>query len=154
MQIFSPVFNSGDFIPQRYTCEGEDVSIPLTWQVLPQAAVSLALIMDDPDAPGATWVHWLVYKLPVSLPGLPEGVPPDPLLTQGGLHGLNSWGRLGYGGPCPPSGVHRYFFKLFALDALLEIGPGLAKEALLASMREHVLQEAQLIGLYQRSRQE
>lgn len=144
MALTSPSFNEGEPIPEKFTCDGEDISPELDWFGTPEGTVSLALIMDDPDAPLGTWVHWVVYNLPMDLSGLREG------MTGVGLDGTNSWNRTGYGGPCPPSGSHRYYFKLYALDTNLDLGPGVKKEALLDAMEGHLLGQAELMGTYSR----
>jgi Raf kinase inhibitor-like YbhB/YbcL family protein len=146
----SSVFAPGGAIPARYTCDGDDMSPPLSWGEPPAGTRSFALIMDDPDAPMGVWDHWLLYNLPAEARSLLEGVPAVPELADGGLHGKNSWGRADYGGPCPPSGEHRYFFKLYALDAPLDLAPGADKQTLLQAMDSHVLAEAELMGVYER----
>ena len=148
IQLKSNAFAEGGLIPSRYTCDGADISPPLTWSELPAGAKSLALICDDPDAPGGIWVHWVAFDLPVTLTGLPEGVAPTPDLSQGGRQGRNSFGHFGYGGPCPPSGTHRYFFRIYALDAFLDLPSGIAKDRLLRAMSGHILGEAELMGRY------
>ena len=149
-ELTSPGFAHEESIPSKYTCDGEDVSLPLQWGDPPQGTRGFALIMDDPDAPAGTWVHWVLYGLPADARALPEGVAPDAELTGGGRHGENSWGRLGYGGPCPPSGTHRYFFKLYALDAALDMDSGVSKEQLLQATEGHILAQAELMGTYSR----
>jgi hypothetical protein len=150
MEITSTAFANDGMIPRRFTCDGEDISPPLSWKGVPPGAKSLALIADDPDAPRKTWVHWVVYNLPAASGGLPENVPPERTIAGGGRQGTSDFGRVGYGGPCPPSGTHRYFFKLYALDAELGLAPGAAKEELLQAMAGHELAEAQLMGRYRR----
>ncbi len=150
-RLSSSAFEHEAGIPVRYTCDGEDLSPPLLWEGVPEGTLSLALIMDDPDAPVGTWVHWVVYDLPAAMSGLEEGVPPEPELPGGGRHGTNSWRRLGYGGPCPPGGTHRYFFKLYALDVEeLGLPAGASKGEVLRAMEGHVLAEAALMGRYGR----
>lgn len=149
IELSSPAFADGDAIPAKYSCDGEDVSPPLQWRNVPQGAQSLALIMDDPDAPRGTWVHWVLYDIPPETGELPENVAPDDFLP-GGSQGNSSWNRIGYGGPCPPGGSHRYFFKLYALDALLNLDPGATKEQLLAAMEGHILAQGELMGTYAR----
>ncbi len=149
-ELTSSAFAHGESIPMRYSCDGEDISPPLTWGDPPAGTQSFALIMDDPDAPMGTWVHWVVYNLPAATRGLPENVPTDAQLPDGSLQGTNSWGRIGYGGPCPPSGTHRYFFKLYALDTTINLPAGAEKKALLQAMQGHVLAEAELMGTFQR----
>jgi Raf kinase inhibitor-like YbhB/YbcL family protein len=148
LALTSSAFGPGAEIPSKYTCEGSDLAPALSWSGAPARTKSLALVMDDPDAPRGTWVHWMVVDLPPSAASLPEGG----ALPAGARSGTNSWNRTGYGGPCPPSGRHRYFFKLYALDALL---PQLAKpnkEQLESAMKGHILEQAQLMGTYQKKR--
>jgi Raf kinase inhibitor-like YbhB/YbcL family protein len=149
-QIESDAFGDGDPIPRRFSCDGDDVSPPLSWTAPPAESASLALIVDDPDAPAGTWVHWVLWGIPADSGGLPEAIPASARLEDGTTSGKNSWGRLGYGGPCPPRGTHRYFFKLYALDASPDIEPGATKERLLAAMKGHILAEARLMGTYTR----
>ena len=152
--LSSAAFTAGGPIPQRYTCDGEDVSPPLAWTGAPPATLSYALLVDDPDAPDPraprmTWVHWVVYNLPVDCAGLPEAVS-EADLPAGTRPGMNDWKRSGYGGPCPPIGEHRYFHKLYALDTLLPDLDRPGKPALERAMHGHVLAEAVLIGTYRR----
>ena len=149
--ISSPAFAEGASLPVQYTCDGENVSPPLTWAPPPPGTVSLALIADDPDAPSGIWVHWVLYNLPGDATGLPEGVDATQTLANGAAQGNNSSKSLGYRGPCPPGGsAHRYFFKLFALNAKLDLAPGATKADLLKAMSGHILAEGQLMGTYQR----
>ncbi len=153
MKLTSPAFVHGGEIPRKYTCDGDDVSPPLEWTGVPSQARSLALIVDDPDAPDPAapkmvWVHWVLYNLPVEIDGLPEGATE---LPAGTLEGINDWHRTGYGGPCPPVGEHRYFFKLYALDAILPDMEKPTKEELLRMMEGHILSEAVLMGTYRRA---
>jgi Raf kinase inhibitor-like YbhB/YbcL family protein len=141
LKLESSVFREGGLIPAQYTCDGEDRSPPLAWSGAPAGTVSYALIMDDPDAPRGTWDHWLVWNLKGT--ALAEG-------GVDGVSGTNSWDRTGYGGPCPPSGTHRYVFRLLALDTALELPPVTRKDALLAAAKGHVLAEARLTGRYAR----
>ncbi len=136
-------------IPARHTCDDADLSPELAWTDPPPATQSFAMIMDDPDAPAGTWVHGVIYDLPPNNRSLGEGVTGDSDLG-GGSHGRNSWGRTDYGGPCPPSGTHRYFFRLYALDVALGLEPGATKEALLDAMEGHILAQAELMGTYAR----
>ena len=152
MKIESTAFQEGAAIPRKYTCDGEDVSPPLKWNDPPEGTRSFALISDDPDAPAKTWVHWVMYNIPADARGLPENVPPNEKLGDGTLQGTSDFGRIGYGGPCPPSGTHRYYFKLYALDSVLALGPGATKQQLLDAMDGHVLVESVCMGRYQRSR--
>ncbi len=156
LAIRSAAFTEGAEIPARHTCEGEDLSPPLAWSGVPAGARSLALVVDDPDAPDpaaprTVWVHWVLYDLPPSAAGLPEGVART-ALPPGTREGVNDWKRTGWGGPCPPIGRHRYFFRLYALDAALgDLGaPGRA--ALDRAMRGHVLAEAAVMGTYRKRR--
>ena len=149
-ELTSTAFAPGEPIPQKYTCDGEDISPPLQWSELPQGTQSLALICDDPDAPVGTWVHWVLYNLPAEARALPEAIPPDAELPDGSRHGQNSWRRLDYGGPCPPSGTHRYFFKLYALDTVLDLKAGASKKQVLKAMEGHILAQAELMGVYSR----
>ncbi len=154
MNLTSPAFEDGSPIPARYTCDDADASPPLQWSGLPAGTQSLVLIVDDPDAPDPAapkmvWDHWLLYNLPSDSTGLPEAVSPADL-PPGTREGLNSWNRTGYGGPCPPVGRHRYFFKLYALDTVLPDLGTPTKAELLEAMAGHVLDEAVLMGTYQR----
>jgi len=148
--LTSSAFTEGGAIPSVYTCEGKDLSPPLAWTDPPAGTNSLALISDDPDAPGKTWVHWVLYNLPPSTRRLPEAFPSDEERPDGARQGTTDFGRVGYGGPCPPSGTHRYFFKLYALDAMLPLAPGATKPQLEAAMKGHLLAEAQLMGTYRK----
>jgi Raf kinase inhibitor-like YbhB/YbcL family protein len=157
LRLTSSAFVDGTEIPSRFTCEGDDLSPPLSWSTTPTGTRSLALIVDDPDAPDPaaprmTWVHWVLYNLAPDAGGLPEGVPAT-TPPAGSSQGQNDWHRPGYNGPCPPIGQHRYFFKLYALDRVLSLSPAKAtKAALEAAMRGHVLAEATLVGTYQKHR--
>jgi Raf kinase inhibitor-like YbhB/YbcL family protein len=149
-ELTSTAFAPAEPIPQKYTCDGQDVSPPLQWSDPPQGTQSLALICDDPDAPIGTWVHWVLYNLPAESRSLPEAVPSDADLSDGSRHGNNSWRRPGYGGPCPPGGTHRYFFKLYALDTVLDLKAGAGKKQALQAMEGHILAQAELMGVYSR----
>lgn len=150
IQLTSNAFIEGAMIPQRYTCDGENISPPLLWTGVPPGTRSLALICDDPDAPVGIWDHWVLYNIPANATGLPQSIPEKTILDTGAVHGSNSWGRIGYGGPCPPGGTHRYFFKLFALDTLLDLKSGATTSQLLEAMGGHVLTQGQLMGKYRR----
>lgn len=155
LTIRSGAFEPGSPIPHRYTGDGQDVSPPLEWTGLPEAARSLALICDDPDAPTPEpWVHWVIYDLPPQTASLPEGVPAEPRLTSPvrALQGRNSWGTVGYRGPAPPlgHGTHRYHFRLYVLDDRPTLEPGLTKNRLLAAIDEHIIATAEVVGLYHR----
>lgn len=151
LSLTSPAFAQGQPIPAKYSCQGQDISPPLTWGSLPAGTQSAALIMDDPDAPGGTWVHWVLYNLASSSQGLPEAVPPTLDGPGGSRQGNNSWQKPGYGGSCPPDGTHRYFFKLYALDIMVNLPAGAAKEQLLKAMQGHILGQGELMGTYRKS---
>jgi Raf kinase inhibitor-like YbhB/YbcL family protein len=151
MEIKSSVFKAQEKIPSKYTCDGADVSPPLSWADVPEKTQSLALISDDPDAPVGTWVHWVIYDLPADTRELPEGVAKKETLENGAKQGTNDFRRIGYGGPCPPHGpAHRYFFKLYALDTKLGLPPRATKKDVEKAMKGHILGQAELIGLYKR----
>jgi len=156
MKLTCPSFESQKEIPKKYTCDGEDVSPPLSWSNVPEGTKSFVLIVDDPDAPDPanprmTWVHWVIYNLPATIASLPEGVQ-EKDLPKGVLQGLNDWKKPGYGGPCPPIGKHRYFHKLYALDSVLPDLKQPTKAKLEKAMEGHVLSKAELVGLYQRKK--
>ncbi len=153
LKISSPVFSDGEHIPPKYTCEGSNISPPLdlvTSKLSISDNGSIALICDDPDAPGGTWIHWVIFNLPPEISSLPEMVMPREELENGALQGSNSWGNIGYSGPCPPSGTHRYYFKVYALDVKLNLSSGVTKEEVLRAMEGHILDEGQLMGTYTR----
>lgn len=152
MIVRSDSFEEGGSIPPRHTCDGADVSPPLEWSGAPDSTAAYVLVSDDPDAPVGTWVHWLLYDLPAAMTSVPEGVPASDTLAGGGTHGRNSWGRIGYGGPCPPSGTHRYFFRVYALDRPLGLRPGATRAEVDAAMRGRVIAEGSLMGRYRRAR--
>ena len=152
LNISSPDFNKGDGIPTEFTGDGDNTSPRLSWQNIPEKAESLALIMDDPDAPAGTFVHWVVFNIPAASKGLPWSVPLEPQLEDGSIQGSNSSGGLGYYGPHPPPGIpHRYYFTLYALDAKLPLKAGASKQQLFNSMQGHVLDKGRFFGIYQRS---
>jgi Raf kinase inhibitor-like YbhB/YbcL family protein len=150
LQITSAAFSEGGMIPKPYTCDGTDVSPDLSWTGVPEATKSLALICDDPDAPVGTWVHWVLFNISAGETGIPTEVAPEATLPNGAKHGTNDFRRLGYGGPCPPGGTHRYFFKLYALDTVLSLASGATKAQVEEAMQGHILAEAQLMGKYKR----
>ena len=152
LKITSSAFDEGGMIPKKYTCDAENVSPPLAWSGAPSGTKSFALICDDPDAPAGTWVHWVVYNIPAGEKGLNEAVPQNKKLENGTMQGISDFGKPGYGGPCPPGGTHRYFFKLYALDIALKIQSDFTKDSLLDAMKGHLLAEGQLMGKYTRSR--
>lgn len=151
MQLTSTAFNEGEPIPAKFTCDGSNVSPPLKWSGVPSGTKSLALIADDPDAPMGTWVHWVVFDLPPTVTDLPEALPKTQFIPGNAKQGLNDFKHLGYGGPCPPRGkAHRYFFKLYALDTVLEFKPGASKKDVERALSGHILAEGQLMGTYKR----
>ena len=153
MKISSDAFAANETIPKKFTCDGPDASPKLTWSEPPAKTQSFALIMDDPDAPAGTWVHWVLFDLPAETRELAEGVAKQEQLANGARQGRNDFGKIGYGGPCPPPGnPHRYFFKLYALDTALRLKPGAAKQDVEAAMKGHILATAQLMGTYARQR--
>lgn len=149
-QLTSSAFTNEGTIPIKYTCDGQDVSPPLQWIDPPAETHSFALICDDPDAPGGTWVHWVLFNLPAGARALPEAVRSDATLADGSRTGTNSWQRPGYGGPCPPRGTHRYFFRLYALNVALDLAGGAGQDQLLQAMQGHVLGQTELMGKYSR----
>lgn len=152
MKLTTPAFSDGGAIPPKYMCDGENVSPPLEWSGLPAGAKCLALIMDDPDAPRGVFLHWLIYGIPASESGLAEGIGEGGEQAGGGTQGRNDFGDIGYGGPCPPSGTHRYYFRLFALDSDIPLKSGASRKQLESAMAGHVLGQTELMGRYTRSR--
>lgn len=150
MEITSSAFQEGISIPSLYTCDGKDISPPLSWSGAPAGTKSFALIADDPDAPGGTWVHWVLWNLPSQAQELKEGFPTSSQLSNGARQGKSDFGQIGYGGPCPPSGTHHYFFKLYALDTSLTLKSGATKSQLEAAMKGHILAQSKLMGVYRR----
>lgn len=152
LELASDAFEEGDAIPEKHTCDGADVSPPLTFRDVPPEAESLALVVDDPDAPAGTWVHWVLWGVSADREGLPEGVPAGAEGPGGARQGTNDFGDVGYGGPCPPPGKpHRYVFRLYALEGSPELEAGATKEELLAEIEPRVLASCRLTGRYQRS---
>lgn len=150
MELKSPEIEDGAMIPKKYTCDGPDISPPLKWTSAMEGTKTFALICDDPDAPGGTWVHWVVFNIPSNANELTEGISPLKQLPSGAKQGTNDFGKIGYGGPCPPSGTHRYYFKIYSLDKDLDLEAGATKSQLIKAMNGHILGEAQLIGRYRR----
>ncbi len=151
LEVSSPAFQEGDRIPTKYTCDGQDVSPLLAWSEPPVGTQSFALIVDDPDAPGGVFTHWVLFNIPTDSRELPEAVPTRAQLLSGALQGENDFGKIGYGGPCPPPGrPHRYQFTLYALDQSLDLKAGVSKKQLLGAMRGHILVQGQLTGTYKR----
>ena len=151
LRLTSAAFAPNGTIPRKHTCDGPDVSPLLSWDAPPGLTQSFALIVDDPDAPAGTWVHWVLFDLPAATRDLPEGVPRDEQLPSGARQGRNDFRRVGYNGPCPPSGpAHRYFFKLYALDARLNLRPGVTRAEVERALQGHILAHGELVGRYQR----
>lgn len=149
--IWSEAFKNGESIPVEYTCDGKNISPGLSWRGIPAETKSIVLIMDDPDAPMGTFVHWVLFNLPVDVNKLPSGIRTrEPFFTRETHHGVTGFGRVGYGGPCPPTGVHRYYFRIYALDTLLSLKPGETRKHLDDAMNEHILAKGELFGLYKR----
>ena len=151
MKVTSKAFQDGGMIPKQYTCDGANISPPIAWDSVPEKTKSIALIADDPDAPGKTWIHWVAFNIPASAHEIPENVPAQENISGGGKQGTNDFKKVGYGAPCPPSGsAHRYYFKLFALDTELTQDSSATKDQLLKAMDGHVLGDGQLMGKYQK----
>lgn len=151
LQLKSPDFSSGGTIPKQFTCDGTGISPTLEWNDPPGGTQSFALIADDPDAPMGTWVHWVLFDLPANARTLAQNVPKKEQLSDGSRQGRNDFGKIGYGGPCPPRGKpHRYFFKLYALDAKLNLTPGATKEEVEHAMQGHILAQGEWVGRYAR----
>lgn len=151
LDIKSDAFENSLYIPTDYTCESQDVSVPLEWSGVPSDTKSFVLLCDDPDAPGRTWSHWVIFNIPSDKTNLPENVPKQTRLNDGSIQGVNDFGKNGYGGPCPPPGrPHRYFFKLYALDMMLELDEKANRNDVLQAIQGHVLAQAQIFGIYAR----
>ena len=150
LTISSSAFANGGMIPSQYTCDGANISPPVQWSGLPAAAKTFAIIVDDPDAPAKTWVHWVVYDLPANTTQLTESIGQGKPLGSGGKQGTNDFKKIGYGGPCPPGGTHRYFFKLYAVDIETSLPPGATKDELLKAIEGHVVAQGELVGKYLR----
>lgn len=151
VKLKSTAFDEDGMIPKQYTCDGPNISPPLQWDAV-ASVKTYALIADDPDAPAKTWVHWVLFNLPPGIRFLPENVPPQDKLQIGGQQGTNDFRKIGYGGPCPPSGTHRYYFKLYALDTELQLDSSATKDQLLKAMEGHILAQGQLMGKYERQK--
>lgn len=150
IKLTSTAFKEGQAIPRTYTCDGVNVSPPLEWGRVPKPAKTIAIIADDPDAPAGTWVHWVLYNLPADNIGFVENLPATEKLVAGGFQGKNDFDKIGYGGPCPPSGTHRYFFKIYALDLELPLKAGATKAEVEKAMEGHIVSQGQLMGTYRR----
>jgi len=150
ISVSSPAFQEGGMIPSKYTCDGQDISPPLMWEGVPETTKSIALISDDPDAPVGTWVHWVMWNIPPNVHELTENIPAERELPDGSRQGITDFGRPGYGGPCPPSGTHRYYFRIYALDTIPDLPNSAKKADLLKAAEGHLLAEGRLMGKYKR----
>ncbi len=151
IKLTSTAFENGEFIPVKYTGFGKDVSIPLEWKGIPEEAKSIAIIMDDPDAPFGTFTHWIIFDIPISEHSLPEGIPQKPVLENGAKQGTNDFGKIGYNGPKPPPGkVHHYHIKIYALDTSLNLQPGVKAKEFHRAISGRILAEGELVGLFKR----
>lgn len=151
LELSSNSFKHNEFIPEEYTCEGDNVSPHLSWSGFPEGTESFVIICEDPDAPFKTWVHWVIYDIPKENNELAKGIPAQEVLDFGAKQGINDFGYIGYGGPCPPRGeTHRYFFRIFALNKKLNLTPGMDKKSLLEAIKEYIIEEAELMGKYRR----
>lgn len=148
LNVTSPAFEDGAKIPPKYTADGANVSPPLNWQEIPEGAQSIVIIADDPDAPMGTWVHWLIWNIPAGEAGIRENVPSAEALANGAVQGTTSFNRVGYGGPAPPSGTHRYYFKVYAIDKQLDLAPEARKADVEKAMQGHILAQGQMMGRY------
>ena len=148
--VKSDSFSDGGMIPAKYTCDGANISPQLSWDNAPKGTKSFVLICEDPDAPMGTFTHWVLYNIPADVHELPENLPKDKILPNGAKQGITDFKKVGYGGPCPPNGTHRYYFKLYALDTLLNLEPALKKEDILKAMNGHILAQGQIMGKYAR----
>jgi Raf kinase inhibitor-like YbhB/YbcL family protein len=152
IKIESSAFKDGEMIPSKYTCDGENISPQLKWSNFPAETKCFALICDDPDAPIGDWVHWIMFNIPPNVVELKENVPDEKTLPNKAIHGMNDFRKFGYGGPCPPSGTHRYYFKIYALDEMLKLQAGATKKQLLEAMKGHTLAQGSLMVKYSRKR--
>ncbi len=152
IQLTSSAFGFEEMIPKKYSCDGDNVSPPLSWDNIPDGAKSITLICEDPDAPMGTFIHWVLYNLPSDVNELQENVPDDETLKNEARQGVNDFGNLGYGGPCPPSGTHRYFFRIYALDKMIDTTSTIDKKTLQKEMEGHIIAKGELMGKYQRQK--
>jgi len=150
ISVSAEAFKEGNLIPEEYTCDGDDISPLLSWKGVPANAKSIALIMDDPDAPMGTFVHWVLFNIPANTQKLQKGIPEDKTLADGSRQGTNDFRSIGYGGPCPPGGTHRYYFKIYALDTMLNLPAGATKADVEKAMKGHILAQGELMGRYKR----
>jgi len=146
----SPSFKNGEMIPSKHAYDKENISPAIYWSNIPSGTKSIALICEDPDAPVGNWVHWVIFNIPPTKKGLDENIPKVEKLPDGSIQGRNDYGKIGYGGPCPPSGTHRYFFKVYALDTMLNLQSGCLKSDLVRAMKGHILDEGEFYGNYRR----
>lgn len=151
MKIESSVFKHGEMIPRKYTCEGENISPPLSWSHPPEGTRTLALIINDPDAPSGDFVHCILYDIPSNITHLQEGISTTINLPEGAIFGTNGASRTGYMGPCPPSGTHRYYFRLYAINKVLQLDAGANKRELLEAMKDHIIAQGELMGKYKKT---
>ncbi|MCX6151008.1 MAG: YbhB/YbcL family Raf kinase inhibitor-like protein [Ignavibacteriales bacterium] len=154
IKVTSSAFKEGEMIPSKYTCDGKNVSPPITWRTEAKGIKSFSLISDDPDAPSGDWVHWVVFNIPPSIFALREETSANRNLPDEALMGTNNFHTITYGGPCPPSGIHHYYFKIYALDVVLHLKAGATKNELLDAMKGHILAQGQLMGKYKRQKQQ
>ena len=150
--VSSQAFRNGDSIPRKYTCDGSNFSPALSWNSIPAGTGSIALIADDPDAPRGVWVHWVLFNLPANTKELPEHIPASPNLSNGAKQGINDSGTIGYSGPCPPSGTHRYYFRVYALDTMLKLDAGVSRSKLDKAMKGHIIGQGWIMGRYSRNK--
>lgn len=150
LKVTSSAFKEGEMMPKSYAGDGDNMSPPLNWTLTPQGTKSFAIISDDPDAPRGDWVHWVVFNIPASVTSLKKGIPQEKLLPDGSRQGINDSRGIGYDGPCPPSGVHRYYFKVYALDTMPDLNAGASKKELLKAMEGHILAKGHIMGRYKR----
>lgn len=150
ISIMADTFKDGEAIPVEYTCDGKDISPALSWNRVPEDAKSIALIMDDPDAPRGTFVHWVIFNIPTNVMKLEKGISKNKMLGDGSLQGTNDFRKIGYGGPCPPSGTHRYYFRIYALDTKLDLPSGATRIQVDDAMKGHIITKGELMGRYRR----
>ena len=149
IKLKSSAFKEGEMIPKKFACQGEDVSPQLSWDKLPTDTKSIAVTCDDPDAPGGGFVHWVIFNIPANAISLPENIAKQKTLPDGSRQGINDFGRIGYGGPCPPA-LHRYYFRVYVLDIVLDLQPGIEKPALLKAIEGHIIAQGEIIGKYKK----
>lgn len=151
INLMSDVFEEGDRIPIKHTCDDTNISPPLRWSTLPERTISFAVLCEDPDAPAGIWTHWIIFNIPPNVMELPAGIKNEEKLENGIVQGVNDFGYTGFGGPCPPDGAeHRYYFRIYALDTTLNPGPGAKRKEFLKALNENVLDEGHLMGIYGR----